>query len=463
MDSGVKIKIVKNDYQNGALDFCMFNPEKNDYDEINAFSDENRLLRYTSDTRSLKEYADEMMQTLVETYSRIIQQSRLEIKFYGTVADAEILKESLEQAVEPGTKVLFTAHCETDPNAFKHSVHNAVAVYNTVYDQLIRDKTITELTEITPIRFSFSEIKLPNTEDDAQSVLSMAVFAKKTMCDQALAIGTDKKRIEQFQQESDAKRGDRVLKKPEFYAAICRRFKEAFLQEKDRIKKAYNAVLQEQINHYIAHHQSKDWSSEQLSEFSKGFSERLQEKLDSVIKQALCECFSAVWQRNVDNVKHSLIDWFGCEKCELIQISPLNLDTVWRRNPFLTDKDVIFDGRRISKKMAGAVQHNARTKTYSVDYNKYGMLFGELSPTYKFYCERLFNDSVKYFCDDVFASDLKECEKTLPDEKEIILKRQSDICRKTIDLLKDFSAVTEQQQKKIENSIIEAEEGGDME
>ncbi len=123
---GIKIKIERNKYQTAALDFWIFNPETEQYDEKNAFSDENRLLKFTAETRNLDEYASEMLLTMLSTYKRL---KKIKLEFYGDLADYDILNNSLTELGSVADCVI-NPHCDLDPEIFRKRINKAVSNVN---------------------------------------------------------------------------------------------------------------------------------------------------------------------------------------------------------------------------------------------------------------------------------------------------------------------------------------------
>lgn len=110
-NEGIRISVEKNVYKSGTLNFRIFNPETEDYGELNEFADENRLLRFASESRELTECAEELLSVLVSTYKRM---KKITLEFKGTQSDYEILLNASKN-VDPGAELVISPSFDLDP------------------------------------------------------------------------------------------------------------------------------------------------------------------------------------------------------------------------------------------------------------------------------------------------------------------------------------------------------------
>ena len=123
----LKIKIERNSYKNGALIFSIFNSETGHYDKANDLSDQNPLLKFTSETKELSEYADELILKLIETYKRL---DTVQILFRGIPEDYSILSDSLNRNAGQNTGFVIIPNNYMSPGDLCDFVNKCVDTLN---------------------------------------------------------------------------------------------------------------------------------------------------------------------------------------------------------------------------------------------------------------------------------------------------------------------------------------------
>ena len=460
-DKRMKIRITKNNYTTGSLDFEIFDPEEDTYGVKNAFSDENRLLAFTSATLPTRQYAEDLMRTLLSTYDRMIRMVGVEIVFVGTLADAACLRQALEKLRHPEQDVTFVADCKWDPADVLDQLDSLVGAYNAALSRLAEAPVTARASKLVTGTFAMRPITAAARSNNAKAVLREAETIRGGLLD-ALAltgktigsVGNKVRNIEDSMRIYETQRANMAV-------GFCSRFETVFKTRQTAVAGAYEAALRLQLDRYRERMQ-RDMSREDLTAFCLDFLSGFRQQAEASIAEVLKRSFFEVWDGLAPEVSRDICRLTEAERCTLLRPgAALSVSVKLPETGADELEELLFDGKKLSKTLRSAVSYNAKSKKYTVDSEKWEALYADKNAWIRRqYCEACFYGALSTFKGRICLDAYRHGVQTTPDAKKARLLKEASDCRAWIGLLKTFSAEITDLDRELEQTVEAAKEGG---
>ena len=381
----LRIKIKKNGYGSGALNFWIYDPETGKNAGKNAFSDENKLLRFVSDQRSLDEIASDMLKTLMTTYSRILKNGKIQICFSGTTSDFDILRKALEELHDKAAEHLEVIHIRVkDPLELRRTICERLNDYNLMADRFMNDATVQEFHAITPVVLPFKQLSFHAVPEDAQSILIESERVKAELSDVISSMKSI--RLNSDRIISDAKSAISIhqKKKDELKKRYQDEFRAAYSVCRQDSIIAYNNAVIQFFKQKSAETQTEELSAEQMAVFAEGFLNDFRAYMEDIMQQTLVRCFREVWDETAKSAEKDLAKLYGISRCKLRHKTEVPFDLISRYAIWPKEKELkkyITDPKRAYTffRTCAWTPYDAKTKTFTVNWQKYAELFNKAS------------------------------------------------------------------------------------
>lgn len=329
---GIKIKIERNKYQTAALDFWIFNPETEQYDEKNAFSDENRLLKFTAETRNLDEYASEMLLTMLSTYKRL---KKIQLEFYGDLADYDILNNSLTELGSVADCVI-NPHCDLDPAILRKRINECIKSINDYFAEHEFKDFIKECEKNNVFNKNYT-FKNINLIDDNKEGIELINEAKNAI----VSLSTVQEEVAKTQKACEEKletinhhieniKSDRII--ASFFLELYNNdesFSVVYLEplKEQSVKDKYLEQSFKDIERTI-----KDIAYFGFEQAKEGLSSILKEIKEKIIKEEEKATFSDKYSLKFSSIE---ITDFTKEKCEIVSEKLYNANNFYSVIPII--------------------------------------------------------------------------------------------------------------------------------
>lgn len=465
----LKIKIERNVYGGGALNFYIFNPETDEYEGKNAVSDENRLLKYTSDTRDLTEYAREMLSVLADTYRRI---DRIEIHFYGILEDADILSAALNDVIGTDTRITLIPHCDISPEELLARLNGYIDSLNKKIDQFLSSEAFLEYakTEKEPV-LAVAEIPIIEGSRNTAELIEGAHIALKQIkgLGKELNRGADCIRTSRNQHRKDAAEHLSQV------AALTDEFKALFSslisdltdpwKSSSALIECYRHTLDAEKTFAGKHGLITNLSGEDVKQLTFQFTSHFLNILPKNIKETLLSEFGAICVKVAEEFSKRYAGLCGstAEEADIAHLlrRTVELDGIIFNIPAPDPRKYIHSGKPdgLFDRFEG-VRYDNKTKTFSIDFYKYAERFNNKPDLFFYYTESGVKQAITYLTDNIFKTDFETAVRGLPDRKNDRLKESARICKNLAEKIDALSAEVNKQKDTIYAQLHNTKEGG---
>ena len=465
----LRIKIKKNNYGSGSLDFWIYDPEKGGFDEKeNAFSDENKLLKFVSDQRSLDEIASDMLKTLIATYSRVLKNGKIQIYFSGTTDDFDVLRNALEELHDKAADHLEVIHIRVkDPVELRRTVCEKLNEYNLMENQFMNDATVQEFHTITPVVLPFKQISFHAVPEDAQSILIESERVQTELGDVISSMKSIRQNSDRI--ISDAKSAVSVhqKKKDEFKKRYQDEFRAVYSACKKDVLIAYNNATIKFFNQKKAETQTEELSAEQMAAFADSFLNDFRAYMEDIMQQTLAQCFREVWDGTAKSAEKDLAKLYGIPRCKLRHKTEVPFDLISRYAIWPKEKELkkyTTDPKRAFTffRTCGWTTYDAKTKTFTVNWQKYAELFNKESTVlFDFFCAKLFQSAIDKYA-AAFDEDLNAGMESIKDAANEAEQNKISVVQDVLRRLPEYTDKTKELIEAIATEIDFARNGGEL-
>lgn len=458
-DGKINIKIEKNNYKSGSLDFWIYNSEADDYDEKNAFSDENRLLKYTSETRDLADYADELIKMLLYTYRRM---KGIEVEFFGELSDYNVLREALNKQTQDSRYVIIP-HCDMDPSGLYECLNKYIVELNS---KLSSDKVKNQFEktkELTEIDFEFNEINPLSEKNDARELLTQAEIAIDKMNElfSDLEKYGDSVYDKCYEYEEALDSHNNEIN--EFKESLSGFYMDIAEQYPTNTSHEFESIFDDIKNKVVNRYENKSkLNASSLKEYTQGIAEDMYRFTCDSFSSKTAEICNEIYRKSSSNVRYIISDFYNCSFdtikiglyfCNLNEV----IENAYDRLVFL-QWIIDFGEIKIFKdvRLKGVTENYIKKEriTFNVDTKKYMDNF-DIS----FYYESVLEFGLDKAA-EAFSKNVKVCLDSLYDKRKEGIESDIKDCKEQLDLVNSLLSEIAVQKKNIESHIKAAKEGG---